>query len=159
MAQGPTMDFSLWYLLTLLPAAIGLVCVVVTRNEQVIGRLEFLVRLFAYCAFGIALAFVLRLRDENIASAIMALYLLSGCYMIPYWAIARLRDMGVHNKYWAVLTTLPVVGVICMIYLLCAKSAAELAPKAEEDLPPIVPQEVLDAIEAEKAGHASGTIS
>lgn len=153
------MDFSLWYLLTLIPVAIGLVCVLLTRNEQLIGRLEFLIRLFAYCAFGIALAFVLRLRDENIASAIMALYLLAGCYLIPYWAISRLRDIGVHNKYWAVLTTIPVVGVLSMIYLLCAKSAADLAPKTEEDLPPIVPQAVLDAIEAEKAGHAAGTIS
>jgi len=153
------MDFSLWYLLTLIPVAIGLVCVVLTRNEQVIGRLEFLVRLFAYCAFGIALAFVLLMRDENIASAIMALYLLTGCYLIPYWAISRLRDIGMHNKYWAVLTTIPVGGVICLIYLLCAKSAAELAPKSDDDLPPIVPQEVQDAIEAEKASHASGTAS
>ena len=153
------MDFSIWYLLALVPMAIGLVCVVLTRNQQVIGRLEFLVRLFAFCAFGIALAFVLRLRDENIASAIMALYLLAGCYLIPYWAIARQHDIGIRHKYWAVLTTIPIVGIIYMIYLLSAKSAIELAPKAEEDLPPIVPQDVLDAIEAEKARQAPRTAS
>jgi uncharacterized membrane protein YhaH (DUF805 family) len=149
--------FSLWYLLALVPIAVGAVAVFLTHNDQVIGRLEFLVRLFGLCAFGILLAFVLRLRDENIASAIMALYLLAGFYVIPYWATSRLRDMGTHNKYWAVLATIPLIGPIYLVYLLCAKSAADLAPETEDDLPPIVSQEILDAIEAEKAAHEPRT--
>ena len=153
------MTLSLWYLLALIPIAVGCVSVVLTRSKELIGRLEFLVRLFALCAFGVALAFILRQRDENIAGAIMVLYLLAGSYLIPYWATARLRDMRVRNKYWAILTMVPVIGVIYTIYLLCAKGAVDLPSEAEEDLPPIVPQEVLDAIESEKSNHTPRTAS
>jgi uncharacterized membrane protein YhaH (DUF805 family) len=148
------MTLSIWYFLALIPTAIGSVSVFLTRSKELIGRLEFLVRLFALCAFGVALAFILRQRDENIAAAIMVLYLLIGSYLIPYWATARLRDMRVRNKYWAVLTMVPVVGVIYTLYLLCAKGTIDLPSEADEDLPPIVPQDVLDAIETEKSDQA-----
>jgi hypothetical protein len=148
------MTLSIWYLLALIPTVIGFIAVYLTRNEQIVGRFEFLVRLFGLGAFGVALAFVLRLRDENIASAIIALYLLAGCYLIVYWATSRLRDMGVRNKYWAVVTMIPIVGPIYLIYLLCAKSAVDLSPEVD-DLPPIIPQEVVDAIEAEQARKAA----
>jgi hypothetical protein len=146
------MTISIWHLLALIPIAVGFVSVSLTRSDKVIGRAEFLVRLFGLCAFGIALAFVLRRRDENLGAAIMALYFLVMCYLIPYWTTSRLRDMGVRRKYWAVLTTVPVVGLIYILYLLCAKSAGE--SRSDDDLPPIVPQEVVDAIEAERDSQA-----
>jgi hypothetical protein len=65
--------------------------------------------------------------------------------------------MGVRNKYWAVLTAIPVFGPIYTLYLLCAKSAVDLPTETDDDLPPIVPQDVLDAIEAEKANHTPRT--
>jgi hypothetical protein len=148
-----------WYLLALIPIAVGFVSVFFTRSNQIIGRWEFLVRLFGLCAFGVALAFVLLKREPNIASATMALYFIAVCYVVPFWATSRLRDMGVRNKYWAVLPTIPIFGQIYLLYLLCAKRAGENAPEAEEDLPPIVPQEVVDAIEAEQARRATHDIS
>jgi uncharacterized membrane protein YhaH (DUF805 family) len=148
------MTLSIWYAFTLIPTVIGFISVYLTRNEHIVGRLKFLVRLFGLGAFGVALAFVLRLRDENIASAIIALYLVAGCYLIAYWATSRLHDMGVRNRYWAVVTMIPIVGPIYLIYLLCAKSAVDLSPEVD-DLPPIIPQEVVDAIEAEQARKAA----
>ena len=143
-------------LLVLIPIAIGFLAVALTHSDQAIGRAEFFVRLFGLGTFGVALSFILRQRDENIAAAIMLLYLLVACYLVPYWAISRLRDMGVRRKYLAVLTDVPVIGWLYTLYLLCAKPANDLA-KEEDDLPPIVPQDVVDAIEAEKSDHARGT--
>ena len=104
------MTFSIWHLLALVPITIGIVSVALTGNDRAIGRWAFLIRLFVLCAFGVALSFVLRQRDENVASMIMVLYVLAAWYLVPYWATERLRDMGVQRKYWAVLTNVPVIG-------------------------------------------------
>jgi uncharacterized membrane protein YhaH (DUF805 family) len=137
------MTLTIWHLLALIPITIGIVSVALTGNDRAIGRWAFFIRLFVLCAFGVALSFVLRQRDENVAAATMVLYVLAAWYLVPYWASARLRDMGSRSKYWAVLTNVPVIGWLYTLYLLCAKGKSELVPQSEDDLPPLVPQEIL----------------
>lgn len=49
---------------------------------------------------------------------------LAGWTLVPYWAIARLNDMGAIGRYKALWTNVPIVGLFYQFYLMFPRSVA-----------------------------------
>jgi len=114
--------FSIWHLAPIMPIVLGVIGVALNRSDQALARWPFGLRVIVLFIIGAAMAALID-EESNTALAVAAVYIAASWILLPFWAVARLRDTGVAQKYWAVLTAVPVVGLFYTLYLLCAGSA------------------------------------
>jgi len=111
--------FSLWHLSPLAPIVLGIIGVVLNRGDTSLARWPFFLRIASMFVIGVAMAAVID--EENDALLVVAMAYIGAIWiLIPFWAVSRQRHMGIDRKYWAVLTTVPLIGVFYTIYLLLA---------------------------------------
>ncbi len=111
--------FSFWHLAPIMPIALGIIGVAANRSDKRLTRWLFFLRVIAVFIVGVAMAALIDEESDTALGVTMA-YIAAAWILIPYWAVERLRDMGITKKYWAVLTAVPVIGVFYTLYLLCA---------------------------------------
>lgn len=112
---------SIWHLAPLLPIVLGVIGVALNRGDGTLARWPFGWRIIVLFIVGATMAALIDEKSDA-ALAVAAVYIAASWILLPFWAVARLRDAGVAQKYWAVLTAVPVVGLFYTLYLLCAAS-------------------------------------
>ena len=112
--------FSFWHLTPLAPIVLGMIGVALNRSDRELARWPFFLRILSMFIIGVAMALMID-EENDTALGVALVYIAAIWILIPYWAVARLRDMGSYRKYWAVLTAVPVIGVFYTLYLLLAR--------------------------------------
>jgi hypothetical protein len=118
--------FSLWHLAPFAPVLLGIIGVTLNRSDEGLARWPFFLRVASMFIAGVVMAMLID-EENDTALGVALAYICAIWIMVPYWAASRLRDMGNHKKYWAVLTAVPMIGVFYTLYLLAAASAATTA--------------------------------
>ena len=121
-AEDPVSTWQILILLLMILAPVGIAALVVrqTNSTARMGRRDFAIRVLGLMLLAVLVASFL---DGLLGGLASLLIVIAAVVLEPYWAIERQNDMGVFQKYRAVLVMAPVVGLIYQIYLMVAPPA------------------------------------
>lgn len=119
-------SYGVWYwmivlLMILFQLGVAALAVRFNDGDGRLGRKSFTLRVVGLVAFAAILNAVLASAPWS-AAAVM-LVGMSGMALIAHWSVDRLRDIG-RPKALAVLTAVPFVGFLCVVYLMVRRGAA-----------------------------------